>query len=1040
MIVVVALGIHLSGAAQRITIFDQVCIGTLREYWVDSTNSASNTFEWQKDGATIQNSSIDRLNILWDTPGVFTLTLQEINALGCGGEVQIAEITVTDNLSPTFVQLGPLCLNSAAPSLPVTSLEGVTGAWIPPTINTTALGTTSYVFTPNAGQCASVGVMNIVIIDNSIPTFQPIGPLCVGSLAPPLPAASIEGITGLWSPPAITTTTIGSFPYVFTPDVGQCAISSTIYIEITDNVIPVFTQIGPLCLNSTPPVLPSASLQGISGSWNPGLINTTSVGTFAYTFTPNPGQCAAAATMLITIADIILPTFNPIGPLCLNSIAPALPVTSIEGISGTWNPAFISTNATGTFSFVFTPDAGECAISSMLEVTITNLIVPSFIPFDPICVNTASPPLPLNSIEGIAGSWSPPFINTTITGISYYTFIPSPGQCADNAMLEILITDNTLPTFDVIGPLCEGSFPPPLPLASLEGITGNWVPSEINTTLTGATTNTFIPDVGQCSAITNISVEISAAVQPTFAAISPLCLNSLPPVLPPISNQGIAGTWNPPVITTTSAGSATYTFYPDAASVCSYPVDITIIVSGPEVMAPPVISDETNSQSNGAVELFITGSGLEYSYDGQISWGSSPQHSGYAAGNYSAWVRDANGCTLEVQFTIENRITGNIYLTADTRTFCFGDPLPLPAYVEGFAGVIAFDLQLSFDPLVLNYTGYNQVNQALLNGILDITKVDAGILLIHWEGPMPVNMPSGEKLLDLVMQPVIAGNTQLQWLEPVCTFYGADHYPIPTLYIPGSAHILPSPEVAITGGGNYCTGDTLVLQAISIDQQLLSYVWSGPGSSGFIGDAWNLTPVSLNQSGTYALVAQNIEGCIQQKQLQLVVNQKPDPVISDKDSLCSGVTHQLDAGSGFSSYFWHDGNVAQVYTTAEPGYYSVTVTNEAGCAGSARVWLVPCALELLFPTAFTPNGDGWNDIFRPVIGSEIQPALYSMMIFDKWGTLIFNSTDPAAGWDGTYKRQQAPTGIYSVVITFKAPPDVLSSIPSPLRTTVLLVR
>src|SRR5260370_29995272 len=68
-------------------------------------------------------------------------------------------------------------------------------------------------------------------------------------------------------------------------------------ITITAQVTPTFTQIGPLCQFSTAPALPGTSTNGVTGTWSPATINTTTAGTATYTFTPNnPSQCATTDT------------------------------------------------------------------------------------------------------------------------------------------------------------------------------------------------------------------------------------------------------------------------------------------------------------------------------------------------------------------------------------------------------------------------------------------------------------------------------------------------------------------------------------------------------------------------------------------------------------------------------------------------------------------------------------------------------------------------------------------------------------------------
>lgn len=70
------------------------------------------------------------------------------------------------------------------------------------------------------------------------------------------------------------------------------------------------------------------------------------------------------------------------------------------------------------------------------------------------------------------------------------------------------------------------------------------------------------------------------------------------------------------------------------------------------------------------------------------------------------------------------------------------------------------------------------------------------------------------------------------------------------------------------------------------------------------------------------------------------------------------------------------------------------------------------------PTGFTPNGDGINDLFRP-LGSAEYADQYQISIFNRWGQEVFRSTDPLMGWDGNYNGSQALTGVYAYVITYK---------------------
>ena len=305
----------------------------------------------------------------YGTTGTTTYTFTP--GAGQCGTTATMNITIATQITPTFTQIGPLCQNSVAPLLPATSIEGITGTWAPATINTAALGTTTYTFTPGAGQCGTTATMNITIATQITPTFAQIGPLCQNSVAPLLPTTSIEGITGTWAPATINTAALGTTTYTFTPGAGQCGTTATMNITIATQITPTFAQIGPLCQNSVAPLLPATSIEGITGTWAPATINTAALGTTTYTFTPGAGQCGTTATMNITIATQITPTFAQIGPLCQNSVAPLLPATSIEGITGTWAPATINTAALGTTTYTFTPGAGQCGTPTTMNITIS---------------------------------------------------------------------------------------------------------------------------------------------------------------------------------------------------------------------------------------------------------------------------------------------------------------------------------------------------------------------------------------------------------------------------------------------------------------------------------------------------------------------------------------------------------------------------------------------------------------------------------------------------------------------------------------------
>ncbi len=499
-------------------------------------------------------------------------------------------ITITAPPTPTFTQLGPYCQNATPGVLPTSSTNSppITGTWSPSVINTSSVGTQTYTFTPGAGQCGTTTTMNITITAPVTTTFNQLGPYCQNATPGILPTSSTNSppITGTWSPSVISTSTVGSTVYTFTPGAGQCGTPTTMTIVVTQPTMPVFSPLGPYCLNATPDPLPTSSnnTPPITGTWSPSAINTSSVGSTVYTFTPGAGQCATTTTMTVVISNSVTPTFDQLGPYCLGSTPGVLPSQSNNNINGTWSPAVINTSTAGSFTYTFTPSAGQCGIVTTMTVVITSSVTPTFTQLGPYCQNATPGTLPTssNNTPPITGSWSPAVISTSTVGTQVYTFTPNPGQCGTTTTMSINITAPITPTFTQLGPYCQNTTPGSLPLVSnnTPAITGSWSPSVINTSTVGSQVYTFTPNPGQCASTTTMTIMITAPVTPTFTQLGPYCVNATPGTLPTNSNNTppVTGTWSPSVINTSIVGNTVYTFTPNAGQ-CASVTTMTIVVT-----------------------------------------------------------------------------------------------------------------------------------------------------------------------------------------------------------------------------------------------------------------------------------------------------------------------------------------------------------------------------------------------------------------------------------------------------------------------------
>ncbi len=345
------------------------------------------------------------------------------------------------------------------------------------------------------------------------PTFNFQTAYCQGAVIPALPLISVNGVSGTWSPELnnLATTT-----YTFTPNLGQCALSTTrtININVNSNIIPSFNPIVPQCSGTNFAALPTTSTNGITGTWSPALNNLT---TTTYTFTPNTGQCATTTTLTITVNPSVTPNFATVAPICSGGTLAALPTTSSNGITGTWSP---SLNNTTTTTYTFTPNSGQCATTTTLTIAVNQSVTPNFTTVAPICSNGTLAALPTTSTNGITGTWSPSLNNTTTTT---YTFTPNSGQCATTTTLTIAVNQSVTPNFTTVAPICSNGTLAALPTTSTNGITGTWSPSLNNTT---TTTYTFTPNSGQCASVANLIINVNQIELPSGNINQTFNLNS----------------------------------------------------------------------------------------------------------------------------------------------------------------------------------------------------------------------------------------------------------------------------------------------------------------------------------------------------------------------------------------------------------------------------------------------------------------------------------------------------------------------------------
>lgn len=172
----------------------------------------------------------------------------------------------------------------------------------------------------------------------------------------------------------------------------------------------------------------------------------------------------------------------------------------------------------------------------------------------------------------------------------------------------------------------------------------------------------------------------------------------------------------------------------------------------------------------------------------------------------------------------------------------------------------------------------------------------------------------------------------------------------------------------------------------------------------------------VTQAGDYTVRYSTWLGCDSVFHTRVNVKYPPAIDLGPDTCLFDNKPVILSPGAGFDSYRWQDGSTKPYFAAFLPGRYQVQVKNRCGVAADA-IHIIECSPEVFLPNAFSPNGDGKNDIFRIVNYHGQQIIEFS--IYNRWGACIFLTTDPGKGWNGTFHGQLQPMGAYVYKVRYR---------------------
>jgi gliding motility-associated-like protein len=852
------------------------------------------------------------------------------------------------------------------------------------------------------------------------------------SWSPSTGLSTASGASVSASPTETTTYTVTA-----TNTTTGCSLSESVTINISGGVSPVFTPVNYVCQFDPVTTLPGVSNNGISGTWSPAF-SAANTGTSTYTFTPDPGQCAGTTTM--TITTLGAQRIAPLGAQC--SVATlnfeALPNPGPSGISYQWQA---------------TPPAG-------MTVSSTN---GSGQTFSTQATNTTNTPLTFNSPNNIS-------VTMTIGGVTCVrTFNP---------------TVNPVPfVIDETVSICNGEPFNITPLSAAPnviptGTTYTWVVNDnpavngessvsnpqnsIGQTLTTSASGsqqliyTVTPTSGAAGFCVGnpftITVDLQSDVLPTFVQVAPLCIDDLVPTLPSTSTNGISGEWTPAIISSSMEGTQIYTFTP-APNSCATTATMTIVTN-----ADPVVSAQDVSVcQNGSVAVTASGAN-NYSWSPatglNATIGSSVNFTAGQTTTYTVTGTTSAGCSSTDQVTVTVNPLPVINAGLD-QTVCDGVNVSLTASgASSYTWTNAVSNGVSFaSPVgVTNYT----VTGTNSNGC---TGTDQVLVTVN---PLPVIL-AGNDISICEGQGVTlsaSGGATYSWDNGVSsgvTFnpnIGTTTYTVTGTTLSGctgtdqvSVTVNPKPVVS------FVPGDVLgcapfVTTLSNTTPNSVECVWTI--STGEIISGCGTVTVEFLAPGCYDITLTTTD--INQCSSSLVVNDlicveaPPIAQFSSSNSVLTLLDTEVDfynESIGANNYEWNFGTSNQVSFEENPSYtfpydetgdYTIMLVafSELGCSDTA-FGLITINEELLFyvPNTFTPDDDDYNQTFKPIFTSGFDPQDYVMYIFNRWGQLIFESRNASVGWDGSYgtwdqsanQIAMSSDGTYTWKIEFKTSKD-----------------
>ena len=510
------------------------------------------------------------------------------------------------------------------------------------------------------------------------------------------------------------------------------------------------------------------------------------------------------------------------------------------------------------------------------------------------------------------------------------------------------------------------------------------------------------------------------------------------------------------------------------------------VADAPQLISTIAVSSNYNGQdiscfgsSDGSIDFNVIGGTPGYVYEWSDSLGNiignTEDLTGLTAGTYDIHLLDLNGCIVDTSITLTNppeltSLTAVIsdYNGEDISCFQLSDGI-IEVIANGGTPGLSYEWVDSFGNVISNNSLVNGVPE----GTYTVTVTDvngcAVIKDIYVSQPPALTLSidiltnyfglpiSCEFQLDGEIGTTVSGGTPgytYLWdtnptqTTPIITDLGVGTYTVVVTDINGctitdsvilDANPIPilNPDASVEA----CQGETVTFNANSGPNESCEWVFS----NGIVLNDCGPNTLFISGVGCYdaLLIITNQFGCQDSASMADYICIRPNPIASftANPTILSVLDTDVDftnESTGATDYIWSFGDGGSATSTDayhqypfdQTGYYDALLIaiSEYGCTDTASVLLhVKDALLFYVPNTFTPDGDQYNNSFKPVIGSGVSPENYEFAIFNRWGELIFITNDLNESWDGTYKGKRCQDGTYAWRLFVTASENVIES-------------